>query len=60
MVKSNQSQGQLKRHTIILAAEIERVRDVRIEGEIARGSRNPTVRQQRWLHNIVDRLRGAA
>jgi hypothetical protein len=44
----------------MIAAKIERARAVSIEDEIARGSKNPTVTQQQWLHNIVDRLRGAA
>jgi hypothetical protein len=41
-------------------ADLLNERELDFITNIARGPRTPTVRQLEWLHNIVDRLRGAA
>jgi hypothetical protein len=41
-------------------ADLLSERELDFIANIARGARRPTVRQLGWLHDIVDRLRGAA
>jgi hypothetical protein len=41
-------------------ADLLSERELNFITNIARRPRGPTVRQLEWLHNIVDRLRGAA
>jgi hypothetical protein len=40
-------------------ADLLNERELDFITNIARGPRKPTVRQLEWLHNVVDRLRGA-
>jgi hypothetical protein len=41
-------------------ADLPSGRELYFITKVAPGSRKPTVRQLEWLHNIVNRLRGAA